>query len=316
MNQPNSSIRCPHCNLLNFASDPFCKRCKNGLRNSPNSADANSININISFPASVQPPQINAQTRGFQTNQLNQPPFGQPVQPQLNQPPPNPADNTQNSSEYQLLNQTGFEQWQQQNRTEVDSNATPQFQPNYQPQFQPNYPAAQFPPPNVHLQTANIWRRGSELVVHKYGGRLPDSCVKCGEHLSGYAGGAYVTQKYRWHNPYVYIALVSPLIYAILAAALSQRVQFEVPLCGKHLEDRKNTGKMLLGGGIAAIAAIFFFGSFGYVGFSFLIFFAALIGITLGYEYSYKPLQISKIENDYVYLKNADNHYLSRLPPC
>lgn len=97
---------------------------------------------------------------------------------------------------------------------------------------------------------------------------------------------------------------------------MSQRVQVEIPLCHKHLEDRQSTGKTLLGGGIAAIVAIFFFGSFGYIGFSLLLFLASLVGIVLGYEYSYKPLQISKIENDYIYLENADYEYLSRLPNC
>jgi hypothetical protein len=97
---------------------------------------------------------------------------------------------------------------------------------------------------------------------------------------------------------------------------LSQRVEVDIPLCRRHLDDRKSTGNYLLGGGIAAMIAIFFFGSFGYIGFAFLIFFASLIGLTLGFEYSYKPLQISKIENDYVYLKNANNEYLSGLPNC
>ena len=156
----------------------------------------------------------------------------------------------------------------------------------------------------------------AELVVHRYGTSLPDVCVKCGGQIGGYAGGAYISQKYRWHNPLVYIALISPLIYCILAAALSQRVQVEIPLCGKHLAERRSTGKALVSGGAGAILAIIFFGSFGYVGFSIMLALAAFVGIVLGYEYAYKPLQISKIENDYIYLKNADNQYLSRLPPC
>ena len=325
MNQSNSSVRCPHCNLLNFATEPFCKRCKNNLQNFGGQTDQNSININISFPSSVKP-QINAQTDYQPNPPINQNFQPQSNQPQLNQPAQNSTENAANSSEYQLLNQTGFEQWQQQNKSENQPNNQPtdasnygrNYQPNYgqnQPPYQPNYPQLNYPPPNNYqMQQATVWRRGNEIVAHKYGGMLPDSCVKCGEHLGGHAGGGYITQKYRWHSPYVYIALVSPLIYAILAAALSQRVQIEVPLCGKHLADRQTTGKMMLGGGLAAIAAIFFFGSFGYAGFAFLIFLVSLIGIVLGYEYSYKPLQISKIENDYVYLKNADNRYLNRLP--
>lgn len=292
MNQPNSSIRCPHCGLVNFASETFCKRCKNNLPNADFSADANSVNINITFPATVQP-RVNARP--------NNQPFAAP--PSFNQPPTHGENNF--SSEYQLQNQTGFQQWQQNNQ---QSNP-----PMNAPLNAPVYP----PPGYAMMNNAQTtWRRGSELVVHRYAGSLPDACVKCGEQIGGYAGGAYVSQKFRWHNPLVYIALLSPLIYCILAAVLSQRVQIEIPLCNKHIENRKANGKMLLSSGIGAILAIIFFGSFGYVGFSFLIFMAAFIGIILGYEYAYKPLQISKIENDYVYLKNADNVYLSRLPHC
>lgn len=285
MNQPNSTIRCPHCSFLNFASEAFCKQCKNNLQNTNYAADTNPVNININFPPAVQP-RINTQSN-YQPTQ----------QPQFNQPPF--SENNQ-SSEYQLLNQTGFQQWQQDNR---------QMNP---PMQTPNYP----PPGYSMMNPGTVWRRGGELVVHRYAANLPDCCVKCGDQIGGYSGGAYIGQKFRWHNPLVYIALISPLIYCILAAVLSERVKVEIPLCSKHLEARKSTGKSLLSGGVAAVIAIFFFGSFGYIGLSFLIFFAALIGIVLGYEYAYKPLQISKIENDYIYLKNADNNYLSRLPPC
>lgn len=281
MNQLASSIRCPHCNLLNFVSDPFCKRCKNSLQNSNYSGESNTININISFPNGVQP-RINAQPNaGYQ----NDPPYGE-VQP---------ADFAQ-SSDYQLQNQTGFQQWQQTNT---------------------NSPAPFFAPPGYPMmQSSTVWRRGGELVAHRYAAVLPDRCVKCNEHIYDYASGARVRQKYRWHNPLVYIALVSPLIYVILSLVLSQRAQFDISLCRRHLKARKSTGNTLLGGGAAAAVAIFFFASFGYVGFSFLIFLIALIAIVYGYEYSYKPLQIAKIENDYVYLKNADHEYLSNFPNC
>jgi len=282
MNQPVSSLRCPQCNLLNFASEPFCKRCKINLQETRSAGEANTVNINISFPTGVQP-RINTQQNVVGANT-----------PQFAQTPPVDYAPT---SEYQLQNQIGFEQWQQAN---VPVNT----------RFYPP------PPAGYPMQSPTVWRRGGELVVHRYAGALPERCVKCNEYISDYSSGAYIKQKYRWHNPLVYIALLSPLIYVILSLVLSQRVEVDIPLCRRHLDDRKSTGNYLLGGGIAAMIAIFFFGSFGYIGFAFLIFFASLIGLTLGFEYSYKPLQISKIENDYVYLKNANNEYLSGLPNC
>ncbi len=297
MNQPNASIHCPHCNLVNFAAEPFCKRCKNSLQHSNYSADTNSVNINISFPTSVQP-RITAQ------------PSDQPfAPPPFNQPPP--FSESGHSSEYQLQNQTGFQQWQQDNRPQINQQSNQHLN-------QPAMNAPFYPPPGYAMahHPNTVWRRGGELVLHRYVGTMPDACVKCGEQIGGYAGGAFIRQKFRWHNPLVYIALISPLIYCILSVVLSQRVQVSIPLCSKHLEARKSTGKALFSGGVGAMMAIFFFSSFGYVGLSVMIFLAAFVGIILGYEYAYKPLQISKIENDYIYLKNADNNYLSRLPNC
>ena len=125
-----------------------------------------------------------------------------------------------------------------------------------------------------------------------------------------------LVQKYRWHNPLVYIALISPLIYIILAAVLSQNATVDVPLCRRHLEDKKNTGRNLLLTGAAAAVGIFVLGSFGYVGLAILLFLGAIIGLPIAYNHLYKPLQISKIENDYVYLKGADEEYISQFPYC
>lgn len=145
---------------------------------------------------------------------------------------------------------------------------------------------------------------------------MPERCVRCNDHISGYSAGGFARQKYRWHNPLVYIALISPLIYLILAAVLSQTATVDIPLCHRHLEDRKTTGKSLLFAGIAATIAFIFFIAMDFGGFAALIFLAALIGLPLAYNYFYKPLQVSKIENDYVYLKGANDEYISNLPYC
>jgi len=149
------------------------------------------------------------------------------------------------------------------------------------------------------------------LIVHKFSA-LPAFCVKCNDDLL-YAGGEYVKQKYRWHHPAVYAAAISPLIYLILAAALSKRATLELPLCSKHLDSRKTTGQFLIGGGVLSAVAVFLLMSAGSIGIGVLLFFVALIGITMIYEYSYKPLQASKIEDDYVYLKGVDKAFLNRI---
>lgn len=310
MNQPQHvSIKCPYCNLTNFASADYCKRCKNGLQpethgtTAPN-AGGHTININISMPPAQdgsQPAQPNINVNGVvpqgqQSEGFSQPNYqSRPLPPQTHAlPPTNSYHQTappRQPGEYQLQNQTGFEQWQQMN-----GHAMP------------------VPPPAPFRQAPaqGIYRQGPELIVHKFSG-MPPYCVKCNADVSEYAGGAFVRQKFRWHHPAVYAAAVSPLIYVILAAALSKHATLELPLCRTHLDSRKTTGQVLIGGGVLSAVAIFLLGSGGSIGLAVLLFFVALFGISLIYEYSYKPLRASKIEDDYVYLKKVNGGYLNRI---
>lgn len=290
-------IKCSNCSLVNFATALFCKRCRAPFHSSAENVEGQTVNININFPAPIDKININTPRRE-QTNY-------QPQQPQFEQfQPPQQIQQNQNTESYQPQNQTGFQQWQQMNA---------QMQPPPQ-QFnaQPYNPA--FPHPHQR-PSGGIYRHGKEVVVHK-NAQMPERCVKCNDHISGYDAGGFARQKYRWHNPLVYIALISPLIYLILAAVLSQNATLDIPLCHKHLEDRKSTGKTLLISGIGSTIAIFFFGSLGYAGIAFLLFLASVIGLPIAYNYLYKPLQISKIENDYVYLKGVNDEYTSQLPYC
>lgn len=308
MNHPQHvSIKCPYCNLTNFASADYCKRCKNGLQpetrgRTSQSGEGQTININISIPASPggahqaqpninvngilpssPPPAMPQQQPSYQTR---------PLPPQSRALPPRANSQYQTAprqpGEYQLQNQTGFNQWQQMNA-----------------------PVPVAPPPFERVPEQGLYRRGVQLIVHKFSA-LPAFCVKCNDDLL-YAGGEYVTQKYRWHHGAVYAALISPLIYVILATVLSKRATLEIPLCSKHLESRKTTGQFLIGGGVLSAVAVFLLLSAGSIAVGVMVFLAALIGITLIYEYSHKPLQSSKIEDDYVYLKGVDKAFLNRI---
>jgi hypothetical protein len=299
------SIKCPYCNLTNFASADYCKRCKNGLLPETHgmtaqSGEGQTININISIPASPggahqtqpninvngllpsSPPPAVPRQQFYQTRPL--PPQSRALPPTNSQYQTAPRQ----PGEYQLQNQTGFNQWQQMNVPPPPARA-----------------------PFERAPEQGIYRRGPELIVHKFSA-LPAFCVKCNDDLLS-AGGEYVKQKYRWHHGAVYAALISPLIYLILAAALSKRATLDLPLCGKHLDSRKTTGQFLIGGGVLSAIAIFLLMSAGSIGVGVLLFFVALIGITMIHEYSYKPLKASKIEDDYVYLKGVDKAFLNRI---
>jgi hypothetical protein len=265
------------------------------------SGEGQTININISIPASpggAYQAQPNININGILPSSLppavppqQQPYQTRPLPPQSRALPPTSSryqTAPRQPGEYQLQNQTGFNQWQQMNA-----------------------PSPVARPPFERVPEQGIYRRGVQLIVHKFSA-LPAFCVKCNDDLLS-AGGEYVEQKYRWHHGAVYAALISPLIYVILAAVLSKRATLEVPLCNKHLESRKTTGQFLIGGGVLSAVAIVLLISAGSVTAGVSLFFIALIGIWMIYEYSYRPLQASKIEDHYVYLKGVDKTFLNRI---
>jgi hypothetical protein len=292
-----SSTKCPQCGLVNFATAQFCKRCNGSLANQPNSN--NTQIINNSYNTSVRP----TMPLRPQNSEPVQPPFV-PQQPQHSQPyQPQPQyqpnqfteqPNTYQSGDYTLPR---FPQGQA-------------YQPNQQQYQQPPYQQNQFMTPQ---NPQGVWRRGNEIVIHR-NASFPPKCVKCGEDFSYSNNGAFATQKFRWHNPLVYIALISPLIYVILAAVLSERFSYEIPYCQTHLQERETTKNYLIGSGFGAVGLIVLLGWLGAGGWAFLVGLVAIFAIPIAYEYSYKPFRVKSVDGQYVYLQGAKQEYLNTLP--
>ncbi len=190
----------------------------------------------------------------------------------------------------------------------------PQFnQPNQyqQPQYQQNqYQPQQFIAPQI---PQGVWRRGNEVVIHRHAA-FPARCVKCGQDFSYSNNGSFARQKFRWHNPLVYIALISPLIYVIIALIVSERFSFDLPFCQTHLQERETTKNYLIGGGFAAVGLIALFSWLSMGGLAFLIGLVSVFALPIAYEYVYKPFRVKSVDRDYVYLQGATQEYLNTLP--
>lgn len=87
-----------------------------------------------------------------------------------------------------------------------------------------------------------IIRQGSKLVVPVLNQPviLPPLCVRCGAA----ADGKTVEKTFYWHHPALYILLVSPIIYVIVAVIVRKSVKVNVPLCAHHAQ-RRGTAVML-----------------------------------------------------------------------
>lgn len=281
-----SSVKCLNCGLVNFITTQYCKRCNLGLTQDSAGNMANETRIlnnsyNTNIRATVSP-QNNYQSNNYQ-NEPYQPNQYQ-SQPNYQQPPSN--------------------DW-----------TLPQFPKGQRPtNYGQQYQQRQPQPHNQYVVSEPEFRRfGSEIALHK-NANLPCYCVKCGKHILSLLEGDYVSQKFRWHNPLVYIALISPLIYLILALCLSKTFTINVPLCSEHLQKRETTKHYLLGGGLGAFILIIMCSVFDLVGLSFLIFFVAIIALPLVFEYAYKPLRAKNIEGNYYHLGGASPEFLNTIP--
>lgn len=288
-----SSIKCPNCNLTNFETAQFCKRCNRAL----NQPLANHLQnqTQIFNPASnthIRPTPTVRQNEPIKDYQNNQPNYRQGYQ-----------GNQSYQQNYQG-NQYANQSYQQAQSYDYALPKFPQGQrpPQYNSyQNTPHYPVGEMP----------YRRMGWEVALHR-NSTLPELCVKCGKN-SLYDGG-YVAQKFRWHHPAVYAALISPLIYVILAACLSESFTINVPLCSEHIEKREKLFTTLLVGGLMSVLFICLAVISGYFGFAFLIFIVSSVIISLNVEYSYKAFRRGKIEGSYYYLKGASDEFLNNLP--
>lgn len=78
-----------------------------------------------------------------------------------------------------------------------------------------------------------VWRHGGQVVVSR-DAFLPDRCVKC----NAPAGGYRLRRKLYWHPPVVYVLLISPLIYILVATLVNKRGIVDIGLCQRHRKQR------------------------------------------------------------------------------
>ena len=77
------------------------------------------------------------------------------------------------------------------------------------------------------------FRTGNVLYIPR-GGALPPYCVKCGA-----AASTPWRKKFYWHAPWLYVLLLSPIIYIIVSLIVRKQIELNIPLCDLHHRQRK-----------------------------------------------------------------------------
>lgn len=85
--------------------------------------------------------------------------------------------------------------------------------------------------------STNAYQKGDTLVIPIPGNiTLPPRCVKCADPASE----PRLHKTFYWHHPAVYLLLISPIIYAVVALIVRKTAIVFVPLCEAHKSERKS----------------------------------------------------------------------------
>lgn len=176
----------------------------------------------------------------------------------------------------------------------------------------PSYgaPAAASYQPNS-WQQGGVWRDGDKLVMHRHA-KLPDRCVKCDLPTNG----SYLHRKLSWINPlWVLTILASWIIYLIIYYALRKTAEVDLGLCEAHKASRR-TGITV--GWVVALLGIGAF-IFAIVGEALaFLFFGILLfigGLIYG-SYAAAVVSVTKMDDQYIWMKRVSKDYLAGLPPA
>ena len=155
---------------------------------------------------------------------------------------------------------------------------------------------------------ASAWRRG-DAVVLSIGGAFPARCVKC----NGAAQGNLVKRSLYWHAPWLYVLLVSPIIYIIVSLIMRKVAKVEVPLCD---EDRARWRKWIGISWLTGLAGlvILILGIANELWVLALVGVVALLtGLVLG-PVKATLVTAKKIDRDYVWVRGTGRDYRENLP--
>jgi predicted RNA-binding Zn-ribbon protein involved in translation (DUF1610 family) len=159
-----------------------------------------------------------------------------------------------------------------------------------------------------------VWRDGNRLVMTN-DAELPYVCIKTNQPAD-----ACLRRKLYWHEPWIYVLIVSPLIYIIVAFIVRKSADIEVALCRERVIRRR---WFIAGAWLSAVLGIvLIIAGLGNIqpgsnagGITFLVgFFTLLAGPIAGaiLARTVVPVRITK---DHVWLKGVHPEFLAALPP-
>jgi hypothetical protein len=154
-------------------------------------------------------------------------------------------------------------------------------------------------------QFSGYWRDGKRVVMDR-SAVLPDRCFKCNEPANGYRRTVKLS----------YVPLGRELMFGMWAYLSAKRAQIEVALCERHRRSKAVT--VALGSLLLVLASIAVFTQVRATDVTLpLLATGGLIGGVIGLIYAAvggRLVRATKITDTHIWLKGADDAYLTSLP--
>ena len=152
------------------------------------------------------------------------------------------------------------------------------------------------------------WSSGQSVVV-PLGGPLPARCVRCNRAPDG----KLIKRTLYWHQPWLYVLLISPLIYVIVALLVRKTAKIEIPLCARDRSRWQTTIAISAIGAVVALVAFFVAVAYEQYFLSLVAGIGFVTALVLGISRS-QLLTAHKIDQDYIWLRGASAGYRRMLP--
>jgi hypothetical protein len=161
-----------------------------------------------------------------------------------------------------------------------------------------------------------VVREGKKLVVPRVGGleagaELPPICVKC-----GLPSEKPLRRNFFWYAPWLYVLLLFPLIFLIVALVARRKMVLHVPMCENHRSRRRNLLLMAAGIAVAGLFVPFLMNAMGSdvaLGVALMIV-MLLAGAIIGSQVS-NPIQPSRIDDRCGVFTGCAEVFLQQFPP-
>lgn len=168
--------------------------------------------------------------------------------------------------------------------------------------------------PEVAAPLAGLWRKGNLLVMHR-DAPLPYICIKSGMPADG-----TLPRKLSWHHPALFIvAVLSLLIYVILALILTKRARIQIGLSEPVFARRRRD--IIIAWSLVLLSILVTLAGISILEQHPLAPLAIILGILLffiGAIYGLIRARLvspDRIQGDYIWLKGVHPDVLAPLPP-